>query len=470
MATKLIMPKLGMAMSEGKVVKWLKGDNAEVKKGEPVVAVMSKKITYEVVAPADGIVRHVAHAKDTCDIGQIIGFITAPGEEIPEVKVALRPWAGALGPGAPGSRRPRAIPAEAPVPGPSARPWDWRPGTGVPREEKFVPSSPAARRLAKELGVNISRVIPSGLRITEKDVQAYYEEQSRIVASPLARRMAEEEGLDLTQIQGTGPGGRVTEEDVLRALEAPEVPVAAPPQAIPFTGMRQAIAEQMVHSLQTMAQITMTTKVDVTELKSTREALASRWGRKVSYTILLVKALTVALRDHPLLGAKLIGGEIVMPTKMNIGVAVALEDGLIVPVIRNADQLTLLEISDKIKDLAQRARENALEVDEVVGGSFTITNLGLYGIDTFTPIINPPEVAILGVGRITEELALANTSTSSVQAGQVTARSKLVLSLTIDHRIVDGAPGAAFLQTLTQLLEHPALIFAGGPALSPWSP
>ena len=451
MATKLIMPKLGMAMSEGKVVKWLKGDSAEVKKGEPVVAVMSKKITYEVVAPADGIVRHVAHAKDTCDIGQIIGFITAPGEEIPEVKVAIPAETPAAVPVTTKAPTP-AAPVEAPVPGP---------GTGVAREEKFVPSSPAARRLAKELGVGISRVIPSGLRITEKDVQAYYEEQSRIVASPLARRMAEEEGLDLTQIQGTGPGGRVTEEDVLRALEAPEVPVAAPPQAIPFIGMRQAIAEQMVHSLQTMAQITMTTKVDVTELKSTREALAARWGRKVSYTVLLVKALTVALRDHPLLGAKLIGDEIVMPTEMNIGVAVALEDGLIVPVIRNADQLTLLEISDKIKDLAQRARENALEVDEVVGGSFTITNLGLYGIDTFTPIINPPEVAILGVGRITEELALAN--------GQVTARSKLVLSLTIDHRIVDGAPGAAFLQTLTQLLEHPALIFAGGPALSPWS-
>ena len=452
MATKLIMPKLGMAMSEGKVVKWLKGDSAEVKKGEPVVAVMSKKITYEVVAPADGIVRHVAHAKDTCDIGQIIGFITAPGEELPEVKVAIPAETPAAVPVTTKAPTP-AAPVEAPVPGP---------GTGVAREEKFVPSSPAARRLAKELGVGISRVIPSGLRITEKDVQAYYEEQSRIVASPLARRMAEEEGLDLTQIQGTGPGGRVTEEDVLRALEAPEVPVAAPPQAIPFIGMRQAIAEQMVHSLQTMAQITMTTKVDVTELKSTREALAARWGRKVSYTVLLVKALTVALRDHPLLGAKLIGNEIVMPTEMNIGVAVALEDGLIVPVIRNADQLTLLEISDKIKDLAQRARENALEVDEVVGGSFTITNLGLYGIDTFTPIINPPEVAILGVGRITEELALAN--------GQVTARSKLVLSLTIDHRIVDGAPGAAFLQTLTQLLEHPALIFAGGPALSPWSP
>jgi pyruvate dehydrogenase E2 component (dihydrolipoamide acetyltransferase) len=164
--------------------------------------------------------------------------------------------------------------------------------------------------------------------------------------------------------------------------------------------------------------------------------------------------VAVALGDHPLLGARLEGEEILMPDEINVGIAVALEEGLIVPVIRNADRMTVLEIGDRIKDLAQRARENALNVDEVTGAVFTVTNLGTYGVDGFTPIINPPEVAILGVGRITEELALVN--------GQVVPRSKMVLSLTIDHRIVDGAPGAAFLQTLAQLLEHPALIFAGG--------
>lgn len=434
MAVEVIMPKLGMAMTEGTVVKWLKEDGATVKRGEPIVVVMSKKITYEVQSPADGVVRHVAQPKDVRGIGEIIGFITAPGEPLPEVTVAAAPAP------VPTEARPEvapAAPAKAEAPG---------------REEKVIPASPAARRLAKELGVDLARVRPSGPRITEEDVRRFHEEQSRIVASPLARRMAEEEGLDLAQIEGTGPGGRITEEDVLRVLEKRAAPAAAPRQRIPFLGMRQAIAEQMVHSLQSMAQVTLTTKADVTELVATREALAVRWGRKASYTDFLVKAVVGALQKHPLLGAKLEGDEIVLPTEWNIGVAVALEDGLIVPVIRHADTLSVLQIGDRMKDLAQRARENALNVDEVTGATFTITNLGMFGVDAFTPIINPPEVAILGVGRIFEEPAFVG--------GQIVPRSRMVLSLTIDHRIVDGAPGAAFLQTLVQLLEHPALIFA----------
>ena len=450
MATKIIMPKLGMAMSEGKVVKWLKDDGAEVKEGEPVVVVMSKKITYEVEAPADGIVRHVARPKDTCGIGEVIGFITAPGEEIPEVEVAA----------------PAAVPAAVSVatrtPAPAAPAEKKAEALKEPREKEkeFVPSSPAARRLARELGVDISRVIPSGHRITEKDVQRFYDERARINISPLARRMAEAEGLDIVTVQGTGPNGKIIEEDILRVLEGKKPQKAkAPAENIPFIGMRQAIAEQMVHSLQTMAQITLTTKADVTELKSTREALRACWDRKVSYTDLLVKAVAVVLGDHPLLGARLEGEEIVMPDEINVGVAVALEDGLIVPVVRNADRMTVPEIGDRIKDLAQRARKNALSVDEVTGAVFTVTNLGMYDVDAFTPIINPPEVAILGVGRITEEPTWVN--------GQIAARSKMVLSLTIDHRVVDGAPGAAFLQTLVQILEHPAPIFA--PASPPRS-
>jgi pyruvate dehydrogenase E2 component (dihydrolipoamide acetyltransferase) len=265
--------------------------------------------------------------------------------------------------------------------------------------------------------------------------------------------MAEEEGLDLAHMEGSGPGGRITEDDVLRVLERQAAPAAPPPSRRPFLGMRVAIAEQMVHSLQSMAQVSMNSTADVTELKTTREALAARWGRKPSYTDLLVRAVVVALKEHPLLGARLEGDEIVMPTEFNVGIAVALEDGLIVPVIRNADRLTVPEMSDRVRDLAQRARENALDVDEVTGGTFTITNLGTFGVDSFTPIINPPEVAILGVGRIVQELVLID--------GQVVARDKMTLSLTVDHRIVDGAPGARFLQTLVQLLEHPALIFAG---------
>jgi pyruvate dehydrogenase E2 component (dihydrolipoamide acetyltransferase) len=437
MATRVIMPKLGMAMTEGMVVKWLKDDGAPVTAGEPIVVVMSKKITYEVQAPGDGILRHVAQPKETYPIGQVIGFVTAPGEALPPPELGPAPVveaAGAAGPPAP---------VEA------------RAGAAAEPGEAF-PSSPAARRLARELGVEIARVRPSGRRITEEDVRRFHQEEAQIQASPLARRMAEEEGLDLRQVQGSGPGQRITEEDVLRALDARGVPPTSPPAAQPgarlsFLGMRQAIAEQMVHSLQTMAQVSMSTTADVTELKGTREALGARWGRKPSYTDLLIKAVTVALREHPLLGAKLEGDEIVLPTELHIGVAVALDDGLIVPVLRYADRLTLREIGDRLADLAGRARQNALAVDEVSGGTLTITNLGIYGIDTFTPIVNPPEVAILGVGRVFQELALV--------AGQVVVRDKMTLSLTVDHRIVDGAPGAHFLQTLVQLLEHPALIF-----------
>lgn len=430
MATPIIMPKLGMAMTEGTIVKWLKQDGDPVEQGQPVVVVMSKKITYEVEAPATGILRIVAQPKETRAVGEAIGFIVAPGEVLPEITPAAGVVAGAESPAPP-----PAVPSPPPA---------------TPRE---VRASPAARRLAQELGVDIARVPGTGPggRVTEKDVQRYQEEGARIQATPLARRMAEEEGLDLTQIAGTGPGGRITETDVLRVLEG-RAP-AARPQTRPFVGMRQAIAEQMLHSLHSMAQLTMTTTVDVTELQATREALAAQWGSKVSYTDLLVKAVAVALREHPLLGARLEGDEIVLPAGSHIGVAVALDDGLIVPVVRNADRLTVLEISDQLKDLAQRARDNTLRVDEVTGAVFTITNLGMYGIDAFTPIINPPEVAILGVGRIVEEPA--------VVGGQVIIRARLTLSLTIDHRVVDGAPGAAFLQTLTRLLEHPALIFAG---------
>ncbi len=432
MATEIIMPKLGMAMSEGTIVKWLKDDGAAVKKGESVVVVMSKKITYEVQAPADGIVRHVARPKDVRAIGQVIGFVTAPGEPLPEVvevKSATPP---------PPAEVEKAAPAQ-----PAA------PAQGT----TFVPASPAARRLAHELGIDITCVPTSGSRVCEDDVRCYHESLSQINASPLARRMAEEEGLDLTQIAGTGPGGRIIEEDVLRALEGCKPDSALPPKSIPFAGMRQAIAEQMLHSLHSMAQLTLTSQADVTELAATREALGPRWGQKISYTDLLVKAVAVALQDHPLLGAQLHGDEIVMPQEINVGVAVALDEGLIVPVVRQADRLTVLEISARIKDLAQKARENRLDVDEVTGAVFTITNLGMYGIDAFTPIINPPEVAILGVGRIVETPTWLNN--------QVVPRARLTLSLTLDHRVVDGAPGAAFLQTLLQLLEHPALIWAG---------
>ncbi len=435
MATEVIMPKLGMAMKHGKVVKWLKDDGEEVRKGEPIVVVMSKKITYKVEAPADGIVRHIVPPKENRSVGAIIGFVLQPGEEMPDVEEVA------------------AVPAEE-APAPELDRAE-RPAAEEEEERAFVPASPAARKRAEQLGVDLTQVEgtgPDGL-VRQGDVERFHEQQAAVQASPLARRIAEEEGLDITQIEGTGAEGRVVEKDVLRALERLE----APPRAVDFSGMRESIAEQMTRSLRTMAQLTMTAKADVTELGRTRVALAERWDRKISYTDLLVKVVASALNEHPILGAQLdeAAGQILLPEEISVGVAVAVEEGLMVPVVHNADQLTLPEISDTIQDLARRARANELSVDEVSGGVFTLTNLGMYGVDAFTPIINPPEAAILGVGAIGEELTMID--------GQVAVRSKMTLSLTIDHRIVDGAPGAAFLQTVVQLLEHPALMFAAGP-------
>lgn len=215
--------------------------------------------------------------------------------------------------------------------------------------------------------------------------------------------------------------------------------------------MRQAIAERMMESLHSMAQLTLTTRADVTELMGLRETLSQRWNVRLSYTDFIVKATALALKEHLTLNSSLVGEEIVLHEDVHIGVAVALEEGLIVPVIRQADRRSILEIHQIVQDLAERARKGDLSVDEVTGGTFTITNLGMYGIDVFTPIINPPEVAILGVGRIFEDLALVN--------GQIAVCSRVVLSLTIDHRIIDGAPAAAFLQTVVHYLEHPTLMF-----------
>ena len=437
MALAVTMPKLGLTMTDGKVVKWLAQDGGRVEKGQPLVVVMTKKITYEIACPVSGVLYVVARPKEARLVGDTLGLILQPGESPPspsEREPALSGVEVGRGEGAP------PLPKEP------------------PRE---VRSSPAARRLARELGVEIARVegTGSGGRITEKDVQVFYDSRARVAASPLARRMAEEEGLDLAEIQGTGPGGRITEDDVLRVLEGRAAPAAARPGVIPFAGVRQAIAEGMMQSLHSMAQLTLMTQADVTGLVELRDLLRQRWEARISYTDLIVKAAALALREHPILNSMLLGEEIVLQGEVNVGVAVALDEGLIVPVVREADRKTVLEIHAELEELARRAREGTLSVDQVTGGTFTVTNLGMYGVDAFTPIINPPQVAILGVGRITEGLAL--------QGGQVVSRSKMALSLTIDHRIVDGAPGAAFLQTLVQLLEHPALIFAVGPAGMP---
>lgn len=264
-------------------------------------------------------------------------------------------------------------------------------------------------------------------------------------ATPIAKRVAKENGIDLTTLAGTGPGGRITEQDVQAALQKR---ATAAPQREPLTPMRRTIARRMLESLQSTAQLTLTTEADVTALVQARAELKAQSG--ITYTDLVVKAVAVALVEHPRINVRWAGDTIELLPEINIGVAVALDEGLIVPVVKQADKLSLVSLSGEIKRLGELARSGRLADADLAGGVFTVTNLGMYGIDAFTPILNAPESAILGVGRIREQIARHEQG--------LRWRQMMTLSLTVDHRVIDGAPGAAFLQRVCQLLAAPDVL------------
>ena len=450
MATEVLIPKLGMTMTEGIVAEWRVPDGGEVKAGEIVYRLETEKIDFEVEAEADGTVRHVVPEGATLAPGAVVAYILAGGEAMPV-----------------------GVPAVTLV---GTAPVAVSPGTALPvtRSGERVPASPAARRLAKEAGLDIDAISGSGPggRVTEADVLAAKALPPtalprEVLASPLARRLAEQLGVDLALVDGTGPGGRITREDVEAAASAVPVPVAGPgrvstvsgaPQGgnvVPMRGMRKVIAERMHASLQEMAQLTMAMEVNMDEAVKLRTALVDEWapeGVRPGYTDLVIKAVGKALRRHPRLNATITGRGIELLEEVHIGMAVALDDGLVVPVIRNADALSLREIAAESSRMAQAAREGKLGLDEMAGGTFSVTALGMAGIDFFTPVINPPNVAILGVGRIHD--AVRWDGDRPVRCQQMT------LSLTVDHRAVDGAPGAAFLGAVRELLEAPYRLLA----------
>ena len=320
--------------------------------------------------------------------------------------------------------------------------------------------------LAPVAGTILEILVAEGETVPALTVLALIGEPGEAVASPappdrpsvqitpVARRTAKELGVDLGAVIGTGPGGRITEYDVVsHATDTPADTVgeraSSPSTSVPLTGMRRAIASRMHESIQSMAQFTLTRQIDATELIAHQQALKSE-GADVSVTDLVLKAVTAALARHPALNATLEDDVITLHAEIDLGVAVALDDGLIVPVVRNAAAKSLGELIAEVRDLAERVRAKSAKPDEVSGSSFTVTNLGAYGIDAFTPIINPPEVAILGVGRAVE---------MPIRDGDDMAwRQMITFSLTIDHRAVDGAPGAQFLQTLAEIIADPAAL------------
>ena len=451
MASVFKMPMLGNTMEEGTIVQWFKKVGDPVKKGEPLLEIMSDKANFEVEAETDGILRAVlAEADATVPVHAPIAIIGTADEPID----------GLLS-GDVSAPAAEPQPAAAPTPAPAMAA---QAGSG---DGGRVAASPRARRLAAEKGVDLSTLAGSGSgpggRILAADVAAA-PLASHVRATPLAARIAEELGVKLEEV-AAGPA-RVRAEDVLRAAQ-PSGPQAGAPQpvpasageptvaeVIPFRGLRKLTADTVTRSRFTAPHITLNMEVDMTAAKSLHAQLVpmvqESHGVKLTITDLLVKAVALALVKHPLCNAALIGDEIRIYADRNVGVAVAAPSGLVVPVIRQADKLSLAEISARLKELVARAREGKQTQEDITGGTFTITNIGMFGVDSFDPIIVPPQSCILGVCRVAEKPV--------VVAGQIAIRSMMNLSLSFDHRVLDGVPAAQFLQTLKGLLESPLSI------------
>lgn len=463
MATEVLLVKAGMTMTEGSVAEWYVPDGETVEKGQPLYRMETEKIELEVEADASGVVRHMVTEGTTLEPGGLIAYILQPGETPP---AGLAP-----APHVAGSR---------------AGAVEVRPTVSRAEGERVF-ASPIARRLAQEAGISIAAVAgtgPSG-RVTEADIRAHQERPApaaaaapvsaksaartggEVAASPLARRLAEQLYVDLALVRGTGPNGRITKEDV--EAFAAKGPAPAQPSGdrarpaaeraagdvVPVRGIRKVIAERMHASLQEMAQLTMAMEVTMDEAVKLRAALVAEWegeGIRPSYTDLVIKAVAKALTRHPLLNATMRATEIELLPQVHVGMAVALDEGLVVPVIRDADVLPLKELSAASRRLAEAARGGTLGLDDMAGATFSVTALGMAGVDFFTPVINPPNVAILGVGRIRDGLAW--------HEDRPVRQQQMTLSLTIDHRAVDGAPGAAFLNTVRELLESPYRLLA----------
>jgi pyruvate dehydrogenase E2 component (dihydrolipoamide acetyltransferase) len=435
------MPKLGMTMRTGKLSKWYKKEGDRIEKGEDLFEVETEKITNKVEASAGGVLfQIVVPVGEVVPVGTIVGVIAEPGET-PERIEGIQ--AGEIVEQAPAAAA-AAPEAEAERPA----------GRGE------IVATPAAKRLAKELGVDLAAVKGTGPegRIRETDVTKYHEQALRKPRiTPLAEQIAQEAGLDISAISGTGEGGKITREDVERVLQEKKpaaVEEKKPAGSIPLTGMRKAIADNMYASLHNTAQLSLATEVDVTEslrfLDMVREQYKKDESVKVSLNDIVILATARALKRFPIMNSTLAGSEIILHDSVGMGIAVAVAEGLIVPVLRDADQKGLLQIAREARVLIGKARSNSLSMEEVTGGTFTITNMSASSVDNFTPILKPPETGILGLGRVVKKPA--------VFEGEIAIRSMMGLSLTFDHMVVDGSPASEFFDLLYRFLERPALI------------
>ncbi|ADL08183.1 dihydrolipoamide acetyltransferase family protein [Thermosediminibacter oceani] len=427
MAEIVRMPKLGLTMTEGTIVKWLKKEGEEVKQGEPLLEIQTDKVNLEEEAPASGILRKIlAPEGSVVAVGQEIAIIGAETEPLPEIGKNTGVEVKQAG-----------VEPERPAPAP-------------PPSEK-VKASPAAKRVAREYGIDLKSVTPTGPdgRVVERDVLEYIESR-KVKATPVARKIAEEKGVDLSRI-GKLEGERITKQDVLEALKLASVEPREEYRVIPWAGMRKIISDKMVKTKAQVPHFYLTLEVDMGKALELREKLAPKIqelnGVKLSINDILIKAAARALVEHPLVNSSAGEEGIVVKNRINIGLAVALDDGLIVPVIRDADKKGLVQISKETAELIKKAREGKLMPDDYLDGTFTISNLGMFDIEEFSAIINAPESAILAVGKIVKKPVVVED--------EIVVRPMMKLTLSCDHRVIDGALGAKFLRRIKQLLEDP---------------
>lgn len=412
MAFEVLMPQLGLTMEEGTVSQWVKHEGDAVKTGDVLLEITTDKLTNEVTSEHDGVLlKIVAQEGEDVPVKGLLCYVGQPGEAV----------GGA----------PAAAPAAAPAPAAAA--------------------APAAAPVAAAAG------------------------GARVRISPLARKTAAKLGVDVTKLTGTGPSGRIRQQDVLAAASAPQAAAAPAPAPAPaaapaakpvsktglelmegdtvtkLAGMRKVVAQRMLQSHTEIPPVTQNTKVDVTELMKFRKMLMAETGNKYSVNDLILKATAKCLRQHPEVLVSLDGDQVIQRAHVNLGMAVALDAGLIVPVIRDADRLGLDALSTAAKDLASRAKNNKLTPDEYKGSTFSVSNLGMFGIETFTPIVNQPDAAILGVCAVQDELVMDDE-------GNISKHQVMRLSFTYDHRLIDGAVAAKFVMALRDLLEKPMSI------------
>jgi pyruvate dehydrogenase E2 component (dihydrolipoamide acetyltransferase) len=443
MATAFFIPKLGQTVEEVTIVNWLVEEGVKVEPGQALMEVETDKAVFPVEATAGGFLHRGPYAAG--DVVPILTTVAIIGKAEDRFVAEGQPSAAAEAGVA--AAREGVAPAAAET------------ETGARRMV-----SPRARRLAAEKNVDLGKVTPTGgegVRIIEQDVLTYLEQLPK--ASPLAQKVAAATGVALGTLTGTGPGGRIMRTDVEQAQRAASAPAAAKAvvagdaadvlERYPLTGVRGLIAERMSMSVQTTARVTLVMEVDATELVAMRERLKGRvaeaWGFAPGYNDLLAKMTATALRQFPYMNARLTAEAIEYLKPINMGMAVDTERGLLVPVIRNADQKSLRQFGAEFRQLVERARNRKSLPDDLSGGTFTLTSLGAFGVEAFTPVINLPEAAILGVGKIAPKVVARD--------GQAVVRTMCTLSLVFDHRLVDGAPAARFLRYLADLIEEPYL-------------